>query len=83
MSPSRRPPKSRSSLYLNHQTKKELSEKILINGAWLSKTLDRSVDYFVALQNCPKTKIDQVNLLKQRGSTIQVITEETIKGWFK
>lgn len=64
-------------------TKKELSEKILINGAWLSKTLDRSVDYFVALQNCPKTKIDQVNLLKQRGSTIQVITEETIKGWFK
>lgn len=59
-------------------TKKALVEKMMISGAFLAKGINRSLDYFVALENCPKEKIVQVELYKSKGCNIIVLDEKEI-----
>lgn len=59
-------------------TRKEFSRKLLINGAYLAKGINRGLDYFIIFENCPKTKIEQLNLYKDRGCLIKELDEEQI-----
>lgn len=59
-------------------TKKTLVEKLLISGAFLARGINRSVDYFICLENCPKTKLAQVELYKSKGCNIIILEEKEI-----
>ncbi len=59
-------------------TKKTLVEKLLISGAFLARGINRSVDYFICLENCPKTKLAQIELYKSKGCNIIILEEKEI-----
>ena len=59
-------------------SKKELEDKLLNNGVYLEKNINRSLDYFLILGNCPKLKISLVETLIQKGVPIKIISEEEI-----
>lgn len=59
-------------------TKKAFVEKLLISGACIARSINRSVDYFICLENCPKTKLAQVQLYKNKGCKIITLEEKEI-----
>ncbi|HRT68723.1 MAG TPA: hypothetical protein P5173_00670 [Bacilli bacterium] len=59
-------------------TRKAFLEKLLISGTFLTWAINRSVDYFICLGNCPKTKLTQVELYKSKGCNIIILKEKEI-----
>jgi DNA polymerase-3 subunit epsilon len=55
-------------------TRKSLIEKLLINGAYIDKNINRRTDYFVELDNCVKTLKDKALRMKEE-SHLEIIDE--------
>ena len=59
-------------------TRKAFIEKLLISGVFIARSINRSIDYFICLENCPKSKLAQVELYKSKGCNIIIWEEKEI-----
>jgi len=64
-------------------SRKQLSEELTNNGVYLEKSVNRSLDYFVALENCPKIKLMLVHELIDNKVPIKIISEKDIINMIK
>lgn len=62
----------------NSMNRKQLIDKLISNGVYIDRNINRSLDYFLELGNCPKQKSQIVNTLISEGIPIKIITEEEI-----
>ena len=64
-------------------TRNDLKSKLTNNGAYVEKNINLSLDYFVILGNAPKSSIEKVNDLNQKGQMIEIIDENSILKMIK
>lgn len=61
-------------------TRNELKNKLLLNGAYIEKNINLSLDYFVLLGNAPKSSVQRLEALEGKGQGILVLDEDAILG---
>ena len=64
-------------------TRNELKEKLTVNGVYVEKHINLSLDYFVMLGNSPKSNNAKIEELNEKGIGIKVIDEDTILSLIK
>lgn len=56
----------------------ELIRRILENGAFVERNINRSLDYFLELGSCPQQKLNIVSNLISQGTPIKILSENDI-----
>jgi len=59
-------------------TKTQLTDKLLSQGVFIEKSINRSLDYVLVLGNCPKAQLMTAIKLTQQGASMKVINEQEL-----
>lgn len=64
-------------------TRNELKERLTVNGVYVEKHINLSLDYFVKLGNSPKANNAKVKELNEKGKGISIVDEDMILSLIK